>query len=303
MVTPYFALTVNNIDVTLSIRDILIRLEYVDYANLKSDELNLTVEGAWNIPKEDDVMELWIGYEETGVWLAGTFVVQSLPFGKDSTTVRATSTNFSKTLKEKTTKTYKSTTLSKIVSKVAKRNALDFRCDIEEDVLYMAQKDESDLHFLTRLATEHDAVFKIKKDLLIFIKKEETTVVHVDLNECSSFSGEPKKREKYKSCTVSYHDSKENKKIVITAGEGEPVLKMEEHFSSESEALIRAKKALKNSERKEFKGSFNIYGQDINAGAKLTLFGDSRLEDREFSITKVTHSLGDGYVIWVEFEG
>ena len=31
--------------------------------------------------------------------------------------------------------------------------------------------------------------------------------------------------------------------------------------------------------------------------------GDSRMEGKEFSVTKVTHSLGSGYVVGVEFEG
>ena len=72
MVTATFAITVNGKDVTESIREKLISLEYTDHANLKSDELTLKVAGSYNIPKEEDVIELWIGYKETGVWSCGT---------------------------------------------------------------------------------------------------------------------------------------------------------------------------------------------------------------------------------------
>ena len=303
MVTPIFAMTVNKIDVTKSIQEKLVFLEYVDYANLKSDELKFEVAGSYNIPKEEDVIELWIGYKETGVWSCGTFVVQSLPFNKTNTTIRATATNFTQNLKSKNTKTYKEQTVKQIVETVASRNKLEIKCNIEESLKYIIQKDESDLHFLTRLAKEHDAVFKIKRDILIFLKKEDTTKVIIDLNECRSYSGEFKKREKYGTVEAKWHNSKENRDESVKVGTGEPVLKLQEFYYDETEAKQRAEKALQEQKRKEFKGSLSIYGMDIVAGSKLVLSGDSRLEGREFSVTKVAHNLGAGFVSGVEFEG
>ena len=303
MVTPTFLLTVNGKDVTSSIKENLIKLEVTDYANLKSDEMVLEVLGAFNIPKEDDRIELWIGYEETGVWFVGSYIVQALPFNQTSTTVRATSTDFTKKLKEKNTKAYKEKSVKEIVEEIAGRNQLSIKCDILEPIVYMLQKDESDLHFLTRLAKEYGAIFKIKKDIMVFYKKEETRKIFLSLSECSSYSGEWKKREKYSSVECKWHDSIENKAKSVTAGSGEPILTIEEYFIDEAAAQVRAEKELAEQQRKEFAGSLSIYGQDIVAGAKLLLYGDSRIEGKEFSVTKVTHSLGSGYVVGVEFEG
>ena len=303
MVTPTFILTVNGKDVSSSIRDKLIKLEVIDHANLKSDEMVLEVIGAFNIPKEDDRIELWIGYEETGAWFMGSYIIQSLPFNQSSTTVRATATDFTKKLKEKNTKVYKEKSVKQIVEEIAGRNKLEIKCNIKEPVTYMLQKDESDLHFLTRLSEEYGAIFKIKKDVMIFYKKEKTTNLSLNLNECSSYSGEFKKREKYGSIECKWHNSKENKPKSVKVGSGEPTLIIEEFFKNEAAAQTRAKKELAEQKRKEFSGSLSIYGQDIVAGANLNLTGDSRLKGKEFSIVKVTHNISNTYVCSVNFEG
>ncbi len=89
----------------------------------------------------------------------------------------------------------------------------------------------------------------------------------------------------------------------VRVGSGTPVLKVDDYFESREDALRVLNSRLKKANRAKISGSLSIYGMDIVAGNKLELIGDSRFEDMEFSITRVTHTIGDGgFVTSLEFE-
>jgi hypothetical protein len=305
-IDPIFVLIVNGADVTNKIHANSMSMSYTDNDGDQADSLRITVAGYWNIVSFEDKVELWLGYASSNVWSVGKFTVQKVETGAFSSTIEASSANFNGTLKEKKNVIHKNQSIKTIVERIAIKQDLEVKCNVADEVMYLHQHKESDIHFLTRIAKERNAIFKIKKDVLIFLDREQTNTHSIDVGEC--YGEGPKvsftNRTIYKSAKTSFWSSKENKNIVVTAGAGTPVLQIDEHFESEAEARRVLESRLKMENRFKTVGSLSIYGMDIVAGNKLKLTGDSRYEELEFVITTVTHTLNEsGFVTGLRFEG
>lgn len=303
---PIYVLVVNNSDVTNKMYENSATMTYVDEDGDKADSLNISVEGKWDIVEFGDRMELWLGYASTNVWHVGTFDVQDVRIGMFGTSIKATSASFIEDVKVKKNEVYKGWSVKVIVESIAKKNGLQVTCNVNDTLEYIAQQDESDIHFLTRVAKETNAIFKIKKDEIIFVDRDTTNTHEIAIAEC--YDDGPvfnfNSRGRYASAVVEYHDSKENKVATVTVGSGKPILRVEDAFESEHQARKVATSELKKNKRSEVSGSLKIYGMDIVAGNKLKLTGDKRFDKFEFTIKKVTQTIdGSGFSSGLEFEG
>ena len=304
-IDPIYILVVNGADVTTKMYENSASMTYTDNDGDEADSLDIKIAGYWDIVKFSDTAELWLGYASSNVWHIGTFTVQSVSVGAFESTIKATSTNFNSGIKEKQNIAHKNKSIKNIVEQIAKKRGLKLRCDIDEDIAYIHQHDESDLHFLTRVAKDSNAIFKIKKDELIFVNRDNTKSHTIDIAEC--YDDGPtltfNNRTIYQQATTEFWSSKENRNIKVSVGGGSPVLKVDEHFESESEARRVLESELKSANRAKVTGRLSIYGMDIVAGNKLKLGGDKRFEGMEFNIKRVTHSIGEGgFVSSLEFE-
>ena len=302
---PIYVLVVNGADVTTKMYENSASMTYTDNDGDEADSLDIKVAGKWEKVSFKDTAELWLGYARSNVWHVGTFTVQSVKIGAFETTIKATSANFNDGLKEKNDTVHKKKSIKSIVEEIAAKQGLKVRCNVEGNFEYILQQDESDIHFLTRLAKDNNAIFKIKKDELIFINRDKTNTHIIDVAEC--YGDGPgvtfNNRTIYSSAIATYWDSKENKTQTVRVGSGRPVLKEDEHFESRAEALRSLESNLKSANRGEVSGSLTIYGIDVVAGNKLELKGDERFKGLKFGITRVTHSIGDGgFSTALEFE-
>lgn len=304
-IDPIYVLVVNGADVTTKMYENSASMTYTDNAGDEADSLEIKIAGKWDIVKFTDRAELWIGYASSNVWHVGTFTVQNVKVGAFKTSIKATSANFNTGLKEKTDRVHKDKSIKKIVEEIGANQKLKVKCDVEGTYNYILQQNESDIHFLTRLAKDSNAIFKIKKDELIFVSRDKTNIHTIDIAEC--YGDGPtvtfNNRTIYGSAITEYWDSKENKTQSVRVGTDSPVLKVDEHFESRAEALRVLESKLKNANRGKISGSLSIYGMDIVAGNKLELVGDKRFEGLKFGITRVTHSIGEsGFETRLEFE-
>jgi len=302
---PIYVLVVNGADVTTKMYENSASMTYTDNDGDEADSLDIKVAGKWEKVSFKDTAELWLGYLDSDVWHVGTFTVQSVKIGAFETTIKATSANFNDGLKEKNDTVHKEKTIKKIVEEIAAKQELKVHCDVEGSMQYLLQQDESDIHFLTRLAKDNNAIFKIKKDELIFINRDKTNTHTIDVGEC--YGDGPgvtfNNRTIYPSAITEYWDSKENKTESVRVGNGRPVLKVDEHFEGRAEALRSLESRLKSANRGEVSGSLTIYGMDVVAGNKLELKGDERLKGLKFGITRVTHTINSsGFSTALEFE-
>jgi phage protein D len=303
---PVFVLLVNGADVTNKIHANSMSMSYTDNDGDEADSLSITVAGYWDKASFLDKVELWLGYASSEVWSVGSFTVQKVVVGAFSSTIEATSTNFNGELKEKKNVVHKNKSIKSIVEKIAKKQNLEVKCNVADKVLYLHQHKESDIHFLTRIAKERNAIFKIKKDLLIFLDRESTNTQSIAVSECYgdgptvTFSS----RAIYASAEAEFWSSKDNENKTVKVGNGSPVLKVDEHFEDEEEARAVLKSELKRENSSKISGRLSIYGMDVVAGNKLKLDGDKRYEGLIFGIVRVTHTIdGSGFSTGLEFEG
>ena len=287
----------NNISLELMAN--LISLNIMDYAGTKADTLSITLTNAIKRPKAEDDIKIWID----GVFY-GTFLVEKTVTNHlNELTIEATSANFSQSLKVKRNRSSKDTDLHSIIKKIAVANKLKTKIDFTNiSFTNIIQEKESDLHFLNRLATKYDAIFSIKNDTLIFLKRDaEFPSFIVDLNDCFPWSIEHISREKYSSCKVIWRDTKANGTKSIIVGEGEPILTKDGSFVSEEEAQLVGKAELAKSKRGEKKGSFNKRGEYISAGSQIVIISSVQ-DNGNYTVESVSTTVSvEGFRIDVAF--
>lgn len=187
MVTPDFKITINGSELKTEPGSI----QLTDENGTATDELQLKFDGSFSRPSYKDEIKVWLGYKESGLYFCGTFLVQTTTQTKLSLTVKATSTNFTANLKEKVNISYENLALKDLVSKIASKHGLRVKADFGDVFLkHISQTNESDLHFLDRLAKDYNATFNIKNNTLIFIKKTKSDlpIFSIDKDEAENYS-------------------------------------------------------------------------------------------------------------------
>jgi len=103
-------------------------------------------------------------------------------------------------------------------------------------------------------------------------------------------------RKKYKIKTVTL-------KKDITVGDGEPILRIRRFFKNAIQARRVAKAELEKANRKTLRGSFDIEGSNIIAGAKLEFLDIDKDFDSTFTVKSVSHTISNaGFKTHVEIE-
>ena len=311
--TPRYLIHINGSDTTNVIFDKLISMSIIDNANNESDELEILVSGNFVRPKYEDEIKVYLGYG-MDVSLVGLYKVQRTNKNFTQLSISATSVDFSDSFKVKRHITYSNLSIKQIISQVASRHSLKVKCDFDDlYILSQAQTNESDMHFLNRLAKEYNAIFNVKDNTLYFLKKikdggksEDLPRYEVDINYCSDINIEYSNTTLYNSCEVSWHDTKENKTIkrYYPKSADEPILKLRGSFKNEALALERAKAQLQRANQGLIKGSLKKEGELIFAGGIINLINNIDLDSSEYQITKVTHDLNkqSGWTTTIDFE-
>ena len=307
--TPIFKLEANGTDVTEQIRQNLSYITFKDEDGNQSDEITIRVAGDFKRPLYKDELKLWLGYEETGLFFCGLFLVQTTERDSFGLTITATGADFSAALKQKRDLSYEQISIKAIAQIIADRHDLKLKSDFDDlYVTHLSQTNESDLHFMKRLASDHNGIFSIKNGTLIFLKRtkeekrsDELPLFEIDSSECSTLRIKHANRTLYASCRAIWHDTKDNEMKSVTVGEGDPVLLIEGQFKTAAEAKAKAEAKLAMANRGTKSGTIEMYGKEIYAGGKLKLTGFGE-DEGEYSIKSVNHTFDDGWVMSVEIE-
>lgn len=311
--TPRYLIYINGTESTNLIYDKLISMTLTDNANNESDELEIVVSGNFIRPKYQDEIKIYLGYG-LDISFVGLFKVQSTSKNFTQLSIRATSVDFSDNFKVKRNITYEHLSIKQIAEQIASKHQLKLKSDYHDlYILSQAQSNESDMHFLNRLAKEYNAIFNVKNDTLYFMKKikeqnksDELPRYFIDVNHCQDISIEYSNTTMYGSCEVSWHDTKENKtfKTIYPQNGGEPVLKFKSSFKNEAHAIERAKAQLQRANQGLVTGSLKKEGELIFAGGVIQLLNNIDLDITEYQITRVTHDLNkqNGWTTTIDFE-
>lgn len=244
------------------------------------------------IPRTGAIIRIWMGYGVFGAAYMGAFTaeeieVEILPYRMSITGKAA---DMRGKVKQNRERNWDDKPIKDIVSEIASEHGLTPKVDekIGSHVYtWIAQQNESDIHFLERLAERHGALFSVKDGNLIFAAKASgkspsgklLTPIVVTPSILQPGSGRVRfsERTKYKSVKASYTDPDKGKKTDVEEDsdtEGEAVYRIGEQFADEAEAKRAAKAKAGDLLRRQATFSCTVIGNPAyRAGAPLTFLG------------------------------
>ncbi|MDJ0824257.1 MAG: contractile injection system protein, VgrG/Pvc8 family [Rhodobacter sp.] len=263
--TPAFAITADGADATAAIGDRLLSLRVTDQEGITSDRLEIEIDNRdlrVAMPEHGALLEVSLGFRETGLTRLGSFVVDSTGGSGPELRIRigAKAADMAGSIRAPKTRAWEDASLEDIVSTIAGEVGLE---PVVGDSIkavrfpFVAQSAESDLHLLTRLALPLDATAKPADGRLLVVRRGEGKTaggqalkpVAIVPAMLLSWDFEIADRGLYKSVEAEWADTGAAETRKVTAGDGTPVRKLRRVFSSETEAQAAADAALARSER------------------------------------------------------
>lgn len=312
-IKPDFVLYIEGKDLTKDLKPYILEVQYTD--NISSvDNLSIILDNSTkeftttSFPTPDLEIKLYIKNLKTGEYTyCGTFKRDNLERRLYLITLKATSVIKNSTIKTtKKNRTFKNTTLSKIVNQIAIENNLTAIIKHKEDIPIktILQQNETDSQFIEKLARKYAYFQKITPDKLFLIKDEEfekqppvetfkeNSIIDLNLTDNTT--------KIYKKVIVFYHDAKENKDFKyeytdpeIKTGE---ILKINQKVESTEEAKKLAISMLKEKNKLKQSGSIIVEGNPLLvAGATIELDTGDIFSGKYF-IESSTHTINhQGY--------
>lgn len=311
---PIVEITVDGQPVAGAFYERLVSLSVTDKEGVSSDAFQASLNDGpaafLALPRTGAKVDIRLGYAETGVRSVGLFVVDKvsarcLPYsieisGKSADLRRGK-------LKERKERHWDAKTVGDIARQIAGESGLTAAVDSDiasHSYTWLGQEDESDIHFLERLAQRHNAVFTIKDGRLILAKRGSglstggafvgSVILTPALIVQGSCSFEVNDRTKYSKVVAYYQDRDQAERVEVEADgddDGDSVYRIPEPYADPAEADKAAQAKVKQLKRGEGSANVTVPGDtSIVAGAPL-LFHDVRpgLDGVPYVIDGVAH--------------
>lgn len=267
------------------------------------------------IPRKGAIMAVTLGVDGqaqlTGRFTVDKVKVSCLPFSM-SISGKSADLRDGK-LKARQERHWDDAKLGDVVSEIARESGLTEAIDPEIAQFryagWLGQQDETNIHFLQRLAHRHDALFAIKDGRLIFAKRGSgqsasgrfvgSVVLGPGKILRDSCSFEANDRTRYSKVVAYYQDSEKATRREIEAdgdADGDSVFRLPEPFASVEEADKAAQAKAKALKRGEGAVTVKVSGDPgICAGAPLIFEGvRPGLDGVPYVIDTATHSYTKG---------
>lgn len=164
------------------INDRLVRWEYVDFSGNETDKLTAAIDvtGIDGIPREGSKISFQAGYKDTGLIDKGQFTITAIKpqLEPRQITITASAAPFQvedkSAFKLRKSRSFESVGLGELFREVIAPHGFSSRVDPELESLivpHVDQKQETDSSFLTRLASQYDAVCKPVNDLYVLARR------------------------------------------------------------------------------------------------------------------------------------
>lgn len=214
---PSIKITANENDITEALKDRLLSLKVTDEAGTKSDTCEITLDDRdenMQLPTLKTKLKVSIGYGDS-LREMGSYTVDEVTFSLPPATVkiRAKAMSDAPTLKMPRTGSFDQKSVATIVQEIAIRNGLIPIVDPvfqARMVPHIDQTEESDAHFLTRLANLHGAFAKPFNGQLVFWTIGSAALGDTELvitrEETISFKATLKDRGNYTKVAAKYID-------------------------------------------------------------------------------------------------
>jgi phage protein D len=255
--TPDYKILADNNDITAAIRDRLISLTLTDEAGIQSDSISLVLDdrdNAIQLPRKGAQLDVFMGYKETGLVKKGLFTVDEIEISgpPDIITIKGKAANMRASLKAPKTRSFDNLKLGDIVRTLANDNQLTPKIspDLADLVIpHLDQTNESDLHFLTRIARQYGAISKPVEGHLLFVVKGETksatgkvlSEISINKTQTSDYTATLADRDKYKAVIAHWQDTKTAQKIAVKTSNDAPAFTLRHTYQDQETAAQAAK--------------------------------------------------------------
>ncbi|AMO55613.1 contractile injection system protein, VgrG/Pvc8 family [Endozoicomonas montiporae] len=319
---PVFTLEADRQDITNAIKDRLISLSVTDESGIQSDTLEIKLDDrdrSVRLPRTGAELFLHLGYRNDKLSPMGLFIVDELNMEgpPDTLTIRARAADFRQSLKSQNTRSWENVTLDDLTRTIAGNHQLEpviAETLKDKTIAHIDQTEESDLHFLTRLARQYDAVSTIKEGRLLFVPKgqgrtasgKDLPAISLTPEQLTRYRFTMTDRGKYTAVIAHWHNSATAQRVPVRVGEPDtkPVYTLRGQHPDEEAAKVAARSKLDSLQRGTQTASLTLPGNpSLRVEGKLTLTGFRNGVDGEWVINQVTHKLGrSGFVTSIRAE-
>ncbi|WP_457794652.1 contractile injection system protein, VgrG/Pvc8 family [Acinetobacter baumannii] len=320
---PIYRLEVDGNDISPLVVDRLISLNIKDNRGLVVDSVDIELDdsdGQLEIPPEGAIIQVWIGWSNTGLVDKGKYKVESVTHrgAPDVLSISAFSNDVSEGLKQKRERSFSNKTIQVIFETVGTEYALK---TIVHDTLanrvisYIAQN-ESDANLITRIADEHDAIATVKNGHLILLPRGASqTASGLPLPTAQIFRSDGDGHnyttgtgtDRITGVKAYYYDTGKSKKLYVVIGDNEENLKEIRYVHRDKKtAELAAQAEFNRCKRASQKLSYTFaFGQpELIPEQEFVFTGlKPQIDDIVWLGTNVTHNLTDsGFTTNVELE-
>ncbi|XZU43710.1 contractile injection system protein, VgrG/Pvc8 family [Acinetobacter baumannii] len=320
---PIYRLEVDGNDISPLVIDRLISLTIKDNRGLVVDSVDIDLDdsdGQLEIPPEGAIIQVWIGWSNTGLVDKGKYKVESVTHrgAPDILSISAFSNDVSEGLKQKRERSFSNKTIQVIFETVGAEYALK---TIVHDTLanrvisYIAQN-ESDANLITRIADEHDAIATVKNGHLILLPRGASqTVSGLPLPTAQIFRSDGDGHnyttgtgtDRITGVKAFYYDAGKSKKLYVVIGDNEENLKEIRYVHRDKKtAELACQAEFNRCKRSSQKLSYTFaFGQPNLIPEQEFVFTGLKpqIDDIVWLGTNVTHNLTDsGFTTNVELE-
>lgn len=254
---PICRVVVDGRDITADITARLISIELTDNRGMEADQLDIALsdhDGLLAIPPREASIDLWLGWDDTGLVYKGTYKVDETEHSgaPDTLNIRARSADLSGGLKMKRERSWDATPLATIIGAIAMAHGLTPLIGAglaAINIAHLDQANESDANMLTRLGQEHDAIAAIKAGRLLFMPTGKAVTAsglslpHVTLTREDGDQHRflQANRDSYTGVKAYYYEVNSAEKKEAIAGGGENLKELRHSYTDQASALNAAR--------------------------------------------------------------
>lgn len=307
---PDYRITLQGQTISPEFRARLGSLTLHDRRGMQADQLDITLtddDGMLDIPPTGAEIVLAIGWKGQPLIERGTFTVDEVEHtgAPDTLSIRASSADMRQGLPGKRTQSWDGVTVRDIIETIAARHGLTPSTGVSiagVRIEHIDQTDESDLHFLTRLAERFDAVATVKSGNLIFVPMGQATTasgLEIPSIQLRRQSGDQHRymlaeRDAFTGVTAQWYERDEAERLTVTVGDPENTQQLRHTYASEEEALEAAQAEWQRLQRGTayFSLTQAVGDPEIFPETPVWVIGwKPQIDATPWIITEVTHSL------------
>ncbi|WP_164147505.1 phage late control D family protein [Stenotrophomonas maltophilia] len=307
---PAWRVVLDGVDLTSRLAPHLLDLSLSESRGDEADQIDLRLhdhDGRLALPRRGVELQVAIGWEGSGLFDKGTFVVDDVEHSgsPDILSIRARSANLTGAVRSRRERSWHESTLGDILGAIAGEHSLRLAVAADlarQPIPHLDQANESDINLLTRLGKRFDAVATIKAGTLIFSPiGAGTTASGEPLPgvQITRASGDQHRysvadREKYSGVRAYWGDRKGARRTGVLVGTSENEKKLQATYANADEARQQAEAEFKRLDRGTAQLSYTLaLGRaDIYPEQTVTVSGfKPEIDGTDWLVSKVTHTI------------